>query len=228
MALGKSQEQEYVILSASNHSSYPSNVKRVCRLSGVDKKLLEGQLLSLQESETFLVQTIREGKAASSQHEIFQALELGARATVMICDILVVSLESATGPAGYGVSKLYDGAKLVVDAAMSGNMDSTTGLILLAKNKAKITELSAKQLGAGKFAKSLQLATELAGYGEAMWGLFSGVTSMKSGGNSGIKTSIRTATVQLERIRAKISEISAELQSCAKDDPQVSHFSIRT
>lgn len=204
-----------------NQSSYSQEALRVCRLSGASQKLAESNLLSLRDSEALLQQVIREGQRAASDHEKWRALELGARATLMVCDILIIGLESATGGAGTAVAKFYDGVKLVTGAALSGNIDPNTGWKMLAKNKAKIAELSAKGLGKNKLARSLELAQELVAYGEAMWEFSTGAASSDGRGNSGIKSSTTTATKQLERIRQKIREIEAELQSCELEEPTV-------
>ena len=201
-----------------NQSTYPPGTHRVCQLSGVNRRLLQNDLLSLRDHEKLMEQIIRDAQTALSDHEKWAALEMGARATLMVCDILIVGLEAMTGGAGAAVSKLYDGSKMVADAAMSGNLDPKTGYVMLAKNKAKVTELAAGGMGKPGVAKALDLAQQLVGYGEAMWGFVSGASTMQGDGASGIRAGIATASNQLRRIQYKIREIEAALRACEPDD----------
>ncbi|MCP5201234.1 MAG: hypothetical protein H6977_14580 [Gammaproteobacteria bacterium] len=208
-----------------NQSAYPASTQRACRLSGVDQKLLRNRLPSLRDGQKLLRQSIIDSETALSDHEKWRALELGARSTLMVCDILMVGLEAMTGAAGpmtgaagAAVAKLYDGSKLVADAALSGQLDPSTGTILLAKNKAKVTELAAKGVGKTGFAKALDLTMQLVGYGEALWGFVAGTSGMASDGSEGIRAGIQTARHQLERIERKIGEIENPLQACESVD----------
>lgn len=204
-------------MSGINQSRYSPEVQKACRLSGANKKLNEAKLLSLYESRRYLEQIIKEGQIAVSDHDKWLALEVAARVTLMISDILIVGLETATGPVGSAVSKLYDGSKMIVDAVLSGKIDPNLGWKLLAKNKVKVIELSAKVTGNTKTAKVFELSQQLFSYGEAMWGMVSGASSMQ--GASGIKSSITTVTNQLYRINTKIRQIEFELSLCEPKDP---------
>lgn len=199
---------------------YPPEVVRICRLSGVERSLREDHLMTLHGVHQFLQQVIRDGESAANSHDMFKALELGARAVLMTCDIMIVGLEAVTGGAGSVVSKVYDGSKLVIDAALTGSIDEKTGWTMLAKNKAKITELTlkgAQSATANKYGRVLEKTMQLVSLAEAMWGFVSGATA-ETGGASGIRSQTRSAKSQLDRIQLKIRAIEEELDNCEPDE----------
>ena len=195
-----------------NLSCVPPEAVRLCKLSGVEAAILEKRLASLEESEKFLQQVIRDAKSARDSHSVFRSLEIAARVTLVTCDVAMLYLEEVTGPIGIAVSKGYDGAKLIVEAT-NGGLDEKKGYELLAKNKAQIAELTAGQLGAGKTQKAIKATTTLLDLSKTLWEQISGARQ-GAGGGEGIQSGIDSVRNQLEKIRWQIRKLREELGAC--------------
>lgn len=208
----------------SNFACYPPTAQRICTLSGAKQAVLEQRLLTFREGEELLRQSIRDLETAISDHDRAAALEVAARSVLLVCDILVTGLGAlpAAGAAGMVVGKLYDAGKMAGSAAAGARLDPDGGIKLLAKNKAAVTELVAKEMGKSGVAKSLALAQQLVGYAEALWDFYTGMRAGRADGSSGLKSGLTTAEKQLRRIQDKIREIEATLQGCRAEEPLAS------
>lgn len=208
----------------SNFACYPSTAQRICTLSGAKQAVLERRLLTFREGEELLRQSIRDLETAIGDHDRAAALEVAARSVLLVCDLLVTGLGAmpAAGPAGMVVGKLYDAGKVAGSAAAGARLDPDTGVKLLAKNKAAVTEMVAKEMGKTGVARSLVLTQQLVGYAEALWDFYSGMRAGQSDGSAGLKSGMRTAHEQLRRIQDKIREIEATLQGCRAQEPLAS------
>lgn len=188
------------------------DVRRVCTLSGAQATLLQDKLITLRDAEKTLVISIGEVGNAMKDDEFWGAMLVCAKIVQVSCDLSIAFLEEETGPAGKGISVLYDISKIIADA-LNGEFDAKEGFKFSANIHADVLLELAKRKGP-KFARVASHIKTLANLADDLVDFFE-----KRGSNltasSGLYGAKRSAQGILQRIRAQIVDIETALAACA-------------
>lgn len=190
-----------------------AQVSQVCRLSGVEQKLLSEKLITLRDLEQTLDMALRDAATAAKDEYFWRAMEVGAKLVGVTCDLTIAVLEDHTGPAGKGVSLVYDTAKLVVDGL---NGDLTPQKSIIFSTNAKISAVANQLEGSGakKYAKAIEATKTLLNLSYDLYDYWTAGGKATLTAPSGIIGARRTAYGQLLRIRVQVRKVEEELSAC--------------
>jgi len=198
--------------------------RKVCNLSGLEQKRLEGKLLKLQDLEATLDIALKDVAQAADDEQFWRKMELCAKLVQVICDLTIAGLEEAAektgaGPAAKTVSILYDVSKILVDA-LNGGFTVKKGVVF--STNAKVDGIAAAlEDGGGNSGKVLSRMKVLANLVDDLHEYWSERgTELRS--PSGLVGARNTVHHQLLRIRQEIREIR-ELLSCSPALQQMLH-----
>ena len=195
------------MMGSANISSFSESSLRVCRLSGVQEKVLERRRVSLVEYRRILENSIKECEKAERDHDYWLAAELGARAVLLVCDIIMMASSEVPG-GGNALSLVYGFSKIGVDVIDSGGI---RGKNVADSSKMAAWEVAANSAGNGRLKSTLDLSNQLVGLGESIWEFLDGTTTA---GANGIGSASRGLAKQLRNIQRKIESVEKELAEC--------------
>lgn len=186
--------------------------RKVCSTTGVAQKAQQRKLATLNDLEGMLEQTIKEAELAADNATFWGWMTVGARVVQISCDWTLMILSDKAGPAGMGVSYLYDISKLIVDGV---NKDLSAGKAVKFSTDVKLDAVGHHLKNTGKAAQQNVLGKLRNTYkaSEDAMNIWKDVDNARTA-SSGIESARHTAIKQLKELRRQIREIKADLQRC--------------
>ena len=190
--------------------------QRVCTLSGVQRKRLNGTLVVLADGEKMLVAAIADVTRAHKDESFWRAMEVSAKIVSLSCDLAIGLMEEAASKMGApvgarSVSAIYDVSKLVVDA-FNGDLGVAKAAIYNANIKADVLSemLSRRSPSAATAVGRVKMLANLA---YELWD-FVDRRGTDLSSVSGLVGARRTAVAQLARVRQQIAETRSAIDVC--------------
>ena len=186
--------------------------RKVCSTSGISQKAQQKKLATLQDLESMLEESIKEAERAADDATFWGWMIVGARLVQISCDWTVTILAEKSGPAGMGISYLYDISKLIVDGV---NNNLSVGKAVKFSSDVKLDAVAHQLKNTGKLAQKHVLGKVRDTYkaSEDAMNIWKDVDNARSA-STGIASAKRTAIKQLKGLRRRIREIEADLQRC--------------
>ncbi len=186
--------------------------RKVCSTSGVSHKAQQKKLATLKDLKDILEETIKEAGRAADSATYWGWMIVGARVVQISCDWMVMALAKKTGPAGMGVSYLYDVSKLIVDGV---NNDLTVGKAVKFSSDVKLDAAAHHLLSTGKGAQEKMLGKLRNTYkaSEDAMNIWKDIDNAM-GASAGIESAKSTAMKQLKELRRQIRELERDLHRC--------------
>ncbi len=185
-------------------------VQKVCALSGLQAKLYGKRLVELKDIEKVLDLSINEANAAISDEKKWGWLLIGAKTVKVSCDLTLDILSNFAGPAGKGVSMIYDRAALIT-SGLNGGLDEKQVGQHIAETHIDALASSLEYMGKVKSGAVVGGAKTLVKTSLAIWEIVGDYQSLQ---NSGIVSARGALLDQLRRVKGQIAQLRKELANC--------------
>jgi hypothetical protein len=185
-------------------------VQKVCALSGLQTKLYGQRLVELEDIEKVLDLSINEANAAISEEKKWVWLLIAAKSVKLSCDVTLDVLTYFTGPAGKGISMIYERAALIT-SGLNGGLDEKQVGQHIAETHIDALASGLEYMGKAKSGAVIGSAKTLVKSSLAIREIVNDYQSLQ---NSGIVSARGTLINQLRRVKAQIAQLREELANC--------------
>lgn len=190
---------------------HSSEARRICALTGVQGKLYADKLVEYRDLEQMLLVSQKDLERARTRDQILGYSIVALRIVKLACDVTIGVVADRAGPGGTAVSMVYDRAGLVVDA-FNHKLDVREIVEFIIGVHVGVAGQTLTALGKDKAAGVLGKAALLYSASRSVAEITDDLQSLTFG--SSLDGSRSTLVAQLQKVRARIADLEAELKAC--------------